>query len=139
MNPFDAKVRAGTYDDYPDFYSRTPALPLILGSDGAGTVEAVGSEVEGITPGDDVFYSGSPVRHGSNAEYQLLDSREVALKPKGLDYVEAASMAMTWMTAWEALVDRMGIRQDEEAAILIINGAGGQLHRVQYCSHLQNR
>jgi len=73
-----------------------------------------------------VFYSGSSTQQGSNAEYQLVDSRSVALKPKSLDYVEAASMPMTWVTAWEALLERMEIKEGEEAGILIINGSGGK-------------
>lgn len=128
MNPFDVKVRAGTYDDYPDFYDHTPPLPRILGSDASGTVEAVGPDVKDMKPGDDVFYSGTSTGQGSNAEYQLVDSRSIALKPKSLDYVEAASMPMTWVTAWEALLERMEITEGEEAGILIINGGGGKSH-----------
>jgi zinc-binding alcohol dehydrogenase family protein len=124
-NPVDTKVRAGTYDDYPDYYTRTPALPQILGFDAAGIVESVGLDVTRFKPGDEVYYAGSPIRQGSNAEFQLVDSRAVALKPKSLDWGQAASMPLTWITAWEALVERMGIVEGEEAGILIVNGAGG--------------
>ncbi|EMD88404.1 hypothetical protein COCC4DRAFT_149913 [Bipolaris maydis ATCC 48331] len=125
VNPVDTKVRAGTYDDYPDYYDRAPSLPQILGFDGAGLVESVGSEVAHFKPGDQVYYSGSPIRQGSNAEFQLVDSRAVALKPKSLDWGQAAAMPLTWITAYEALVERMEIQRGENAAILIINGAGG--------------
>ncbi|TKA75528.1 hypothetical protein B0A55_03529 [Friedmanniomyces simplex] len=125
VNPVDTKVRAGVYDDYPDYYDRTPALPQIIGFDGAGIVEDIGSDVQGFKKGDEVFYSGSPVRHGSNAEYQLMDSRSVAHKPKSLDMVEAAAMPLTWITAYEALVERMEIKEGEDAGILIVNGSGG--------------
>ncbi|KAI4704232.1 hypothetical protein J4E81_001297 [Alternaria sp. BMP 2799] len=125
INPVDTKVRAGTYDDYPDYFSRTPALPQILGFDGAGTIESVGSSVQNFKPDDEVYYAGSPIRQGSNAEYQLVDSRAVALKPKSLDWGEAAAMPLTWITAYEALVERMEIQKGEKAGILIINGAGG--------------
>ena len=125
VNPVDTKVRAGLYDDYPDYYERAPKLPQILGFDAAGTVEAIGSHVRKFKPGDEVFYSGSPIRQGSNAELQLVDSRSVALKPKTLDFAQAAAMPLTWITAWEALVERMGIKKGTEAGILIINGSGG--------------
>jgi zinc-binding alcohol dehydrogenase family protein len=125
VNPVDTKVRAGTYDDYPDYYTRTPSLPQILGFDASGTVESTGSSVTKFKPGDEVYYAGSPIRQGSNADYQLVDSRSVALKPKSLDWGEAASMPLTWITAWEALVERMGIQEGENAGILIVNGAGG--------------
>jgi zinc-binding alcohol dehydrogenase family protein len=125
VNPLDTKVRAGTYDDYPDYYERTPKLPQILGFDGAGVIESVGSAVTNFKSGDEVYYSGSPIRQGSNAEYQLVDSRAVALKPKSLDWGQAAAMPLTWITAYEALMERMEIQKNEQAGILIINGAGG--------------
>ncbi|EOA86544.1 hypothetical protein ACJQWK_08817 [Exserohilum turcicum] len=125
INPVDTKVRAGTYDDYPDYYERTPSLPQILGFDGAGVVASVGSDVKEFKAGDEIYYAGSPIRHGSNAEFQLVDSRAVALKPKSLDWGQAAAMPLTWITAYEALVERMDIQKGENAGILIINGAGG--------------
>ncbi|EMD00081.1 hypothetical protein BAUCODRAFT_30533 [Baudoinia panamericana UAMH 10762] len=125
VNPVDTKVRAGSYDDYPDYYERVPSLPQIIGFDGAGIVEELGDEVEDFSRGDDVYYAGSPIRHGSNAEYQLVDCRSVAHKPKSLNYVQAAAMPLTWITAWEALVERIEIHEGEKAGILIINGSGG--------------
>lgn len=88
-------------------------------------MEAVGSECSYFKVGDEVFYSGSPIRQGSNAEYQLVDERSVGQKPKRLDFVEAAVMPLTYITAYEALVERLGIKKGERTAILIINGAGG--------------
>ncbi|KAK4960312.1 hypothetical protein LTR10_003206 [Elasticomyces elasticus] len=125
VNPVDTKVRGGVYDDYPDYYEHTPALPHIVGFDGAGVVEEVGENVHELKKGDEIYYSGSPIRQGSNAEYQLVDSRSVAHKPKSLSMVEAAAMPLTWITAYEALVERMEIKEGENVGILIINGAGG--------------
>ena len=126
VNPVDTKVRAGTYDDYPDYYARSPPPPQILGFDAAGIIESVGPNASSsFQPGDEVYYAGSPIRQGSNAEYQVVDARAAALKPKRLDWGQAAAMPLTWITAYEALVERMQIRQGENAGILIINGAGG--------------
>ncbi|KAL0933491.1 succinyl-synthetase subunit [Colletotrichum truncatum] len=125
VNPVDTKVRRGVYDDYPDYYDRAPKPPQILGFDAAGVVESVGPDVRNFQAGDEVFYAGSPIRQGSNAEYQLVDSRSVALKPKSLDWGQAASMPLTWITAWEALLERMEIQENENVGILIVNGAGG--------------
>lgn len=97
----------------------------ILGYDGAGTISAVGSDVKTFKPGDEVYYSGSPIRQGSNAEYQLVHAGSVALKPKNLSFVEAAAMPLTWITAYEALTERLGIQKGEQAGLLIVNGAGG--------------
>lgn|SRR5271155_2184342 len=79
--------------------------------------------------GDDVVYSRSPIRHGSNAEFQVVDARSVAKKSQSLDFVEAA-MPLTYITAYEALVERMEIKRREEAALSIINGAGGLSSRL---------
>ncbi|KZT29040.1 quinone oxidoreductase [Neolentinus lepideus HHB14362 ss-1] len=125
VNPIDIKVRAGKYDDYPDYYERVPRLYQICGFDTAGLVEEVGEDCTLFKPGDDVFYSGSPIRHGSNAERQLVDERSVGRKPKNLSFVEAAAMPLTYVTAYEALVERMEIQKGERAGLLIINGSGG--------------
>ncbi|KAF2084171.1 quinone oxidoreductase [Saccharata proteae CBS 121410] len=127
LNPIDTKVRAGIYDDYPTYYERSPSVPQILGFDGAGVVSAVGPDASsvGYKPGDHVFYSGSPIRQGANAEYQLVDARSVAHKPKSLDFAEAAALPLTWITAWESLVERLEIKKGERSGILIVNGAGG--------------
>ncbi|KAL2006843.1 hypothetical protein VTN00DRAFT_9511 [Thermoascus crustaceus] len=125
VNPVDVKVRAGKYDDYPDYYQHVPQPYQICGYDAAGTVIAVGPDCKLFKKGDEVFYSGSPIRQGSNAEYQAVDERSVGHKPKTLDMTEAAAMPLTYVTAYEALLERLEIKKGEQAALLIINGAGG--------------
>lgn len=125
VNPVDTKARNGTYDDYPDYYKRTPSVPHVLGFDGADIVEHVGGKVQDVKVGDEVFYSGSPIRQGANAVYMLVDSRSVARKPNSLNFAQAAAMPLTWITAYEALVERLEIKEGENAGILIINGSGG--------------
>ncbi|KAJ5998336.1 hypothetical protein N7451_006146 [Penicillium sp. IBT 35674x] len=125
VNPIDIKVRAGIYDDYPDYYDHVPRPYQICGYDGAGIVKKAGPDCSIFREGDAVFYSGSPVRHGSNAEFQLVDERSVGHKPKRLDMAEAAAMPLTYVTAYQALVEQMKIEVKERAAVLIINGAGG--------------
>jgi NADPH:quinone reductase-like Zn-dependent oxidoreductase len=100
----------------------TDSLPLLLIQRPPWAIQGNANEK---WQGDDVFYSGSPIRHGSNAEFQLVDARSVAKKPQILDFVEAAAMPLTYVTAYEALVERMEIKRGEQAALLIINGAGG--------------
>lgn len=85
----------------------------------------MGPDCKLFKKGDEVFYSGSPIRHGSNAEYQAVDERSVGHKPKTLDMIEAAAMPLTYVTAYEALLGRLEIKKGEQAALLIINGAGG--------------
>ena len=123
VNPLDTKVRRDAYGG-----ARMEAGERILGWDAAGTVEAVGDAVTLFAPGDTVYYAGSILRPGSNAELQLVDSRIVGRKPRSLDFAAAAALPLTTITAYEALVDRMGV--DDEGAdagrvLLVIGGAGG--------------
>lgn len=121
VNPVDTKIRA-TLGEGPH------EPPRILGWDAAGTVEAVGAEVAGFSPGDEVFYAGDLTRQGCNAEYQAVDSRLVAHKPKSWSFVESAAIPLVALTAWELLFERMGVDprgSDAGKSLLIINGAGG--------------
>jgi len=117
VNPVDTKRRADP--------AKTDSAPRVLGWDAAGTVAAVGAQVTLFKPGDAVFYAGDVTRAGSNSEFQLVDERIVGRKPKKLDFAQAAAIPLTAITAWEAFFDRMKIRRDSGASVLIINGAGG--------------
>jgi zinc-binding alcohol dehydrogenase family protein len=120
VNPVDTKVRrrAGPEDDGWK----------VLGWDAAGTVRAVGPDVEGFEVGDEVWYAGSIARQGTNAELHLVDERIVSKKPSSLGFTEAAAMPLTGITAWEMLFDRLDVRKPvpgASKAILVIGGAGG--------------
>lgn len=120
VNPVDTKVRKGSPPD--------PGAWKVLGWDAAGVVAAVGPDVTMFAPGDKVFYAGSVVRPGTNAEYHLVDERIVGAKPTTLDWGGAAAMPLTALTAWEMLFDRLEVRKPVAGAanaILIIGGAGG--------------
>jgi NADPH:quinone reductase len=121
VNPVDMKVRAGSGPLTGDEYR-------ILGWDAAGIVKAVGSEASIFRPGDKVFYAGSLVRPGTNAQFHLVDERIVGRKPKTLDFVHAAALPLTSLTAWEILFDRLGVKPGKPAgagSLLVIGGAGG--------------
>jgi NADPH:quinone reductase len=122
VNPVDTKIRRSQGPEDPG------AAPRILGWDAAGVVEAVGSKVTLFQPGNEVFYAGSISRAGANSTYNLVDERIVALKPRTLDMAHAAALPLTAITAYEALIERMGISLAGGSAgktILIIGGAGG--------------
>ncbi|CAM3422858.1 Zinc-type alcohol dehydrogenase-like protein [Bordetella sputigena] len=117
VNPVDTKVRRGM----------APDGQRILGWDAAGIVTAVGAEVTLFQPGDEVFYAGSLVRPGCNAEYALVDERIAGHKPAKLDFANAAALPLTSLTAWELLFDRLGVAEGggEGQTLLIIGAAGG--------------
>ncbi|MFS8056368.1 zinc-binding alcohol dehydrogenase family protein [Rhizobium sp. BR 317] len=121
VNPVDFKIRRST----------PPAQGMdwkVVGWDAAGVVAAVGPEVTRFAPGDEVWYAGSILRPGTNAEFHLVDERIVGHKPSKLDWSEAAALPLTTLTAWEALFDRINVKKPVSGAanaILIIGGAGG--------------
>jgi zinc-binding alcohol dehydrogenase family protein len=119
VNPVDFKVRANRPAPEGD--------PRILGWDAAGVVKAVGSEVSGFKPGDEVFYAGEFTRLGSNAQLQVVDERLVGRKPKSIGFADAAALPLTAITAWEILFDSYGLKEGEGSgdALLVIGGAGG--------------
>ena len=120
VNPVDVKIRASTKPDGDDY--------KILGWDAAGIVKEVGAEVSLFKPGDAVYYAGSRIRSGTNAEFHLVDERIVGKKPSTLNYAHAAALPLTSITAWELLFDRLGVRHGkplDAGRLLIVGGAGG--------------
>ena len=122
VNPVDTKMRLMTAPA-----SAGASGPRILGWDAAGVVEDVGDKVTLFKRGDEVYYAGSNVRAGSNAQKQLVDERIVGLKPKKLDFAQAAAIPLTAITAYEGIVDRMGVDPlgKGSGTLLVIAGAGG--------------
>jgi NADPH2:quinone reductase len=121
VNPVDTKLRAnGTY--YPE------RLPAILGCDGAGVVESVGSAVTRFKPGDKVYFcnGGLGGEPGCYAEYTTVHAEYAARMPVNLDFVQAAAMPLVLITAWEALHDRVDLQRNDR--VLIHAGAGGVGH-----------
>lgn len=119
VNPVDYKLRQNAAPD---------AGFRILGFDAVGTVVASGEAVTLFRPGDRVFYAGSILRAGSNAELQLVDERIVGPAPKTLSAADAAALPLTAITAWEMLFDRFDVRRTRAGGnrtILVIGGAGG--------------
>jgi NADPH:quinone reductase-like Zn-dependent oxidoreductase len=100
----------------PDTGFFRPRSPL-LGVDFAGTVEAVGPEVEGFRPGDEVFGE----RKGSLAEY-LCASAAVALKPANITFEQAAATPLGGLTALQGLRDKGRVQPGQR---VLIQGASG--------------
>ena len=84
-----------------------------------------GAAVTAFDVGDEVYYAGALDRPGSNAEYQAVDERLVGRKPQSIGFAEAAALPLTGITAWELLFDRLGIREGESGASLLVSGAAG--------------
>ena len=116
VNPADWKIREGYFEKMIPH-----TLPLILGLDAAGVVEAAGPGVTEFRVGDEVYANVGMTRDGSYAEYVTTPAGTVALKPKTADFGTAASVP-TALTAWQALFDIAGLKAGQTA---LIQGAGG--------------
>lgn len=130
VNPVDTKLRAKPAY-HPD------KLPAILGCDGAGVVEAIGSEVTRFKVGDEVYFcnGGLGDEPGNYAEYTTLHEEYCAAKPANLSLQDAAALPLVLITAWEALVERANLQAKQ--TILIHAAAGGVGHvALQLAHHL---
>src|SRR5947207_7986095 len=118
LNPIDNKIRDGTMKAVLRFQ-----LPATLSNDLAGVVIEVGSRVTRFKPGEAVFASIFGLRTGALAELAVAPENAAALKPAHLDFVQAASIPMVGLTAWQALKERANIKPGHK--VFIPAGAGG--------------
>jgi NADPH:quinone reductase-like Zn-dependent oxidoreductase len=98
---------------------RKPRTATVLGSDMAGTVEAVGMDVTRFRPGDEVY---AEVDSGGFAEYVSIREDLLGLKPANLTFEQAAAVPMTGLTALQGLRDPGQIQAGQR---VLINGASG--------------
>ncbi|MEB4616620.1 NADP-dependent oxidoreductase [Leucobacter sp. M11] len=118
LNRLDERIRRGAL--WPLLRHR---FPLKLGHDVAGTVLRVGESVRSFAVGDEVFGCASAGRSGSFAERIALPESDLARKPVGLSWVEAAALPLVTLTAWQAFVESGDVRLG--ARVLVPAGAGG--------------
>ena len=114
---WDALIREGKVKDEP--------LPLILGSKLSGIVEAIGAGTSGFKTGDEVYGSTNEHFTGGYAEYALAYARRMALKPKALSFIEAASVPVVAVTAWQMLFDYAHVTARGQT--VLIHGAAGNV------------
>jgi NADPH:quinone reductase-like Zn-dependent oxidoreductase len=109
---------------YPTSHLKTgePRLGAIPGHEFSGVVEAAGSKVTGIEPGQEIYGMNDWFAEGALAEYCLTQPGFVAPKPRRLTHAEAASVPIGALTAWQGLFDRA--RLDHGEHILVHGGAG---------------
>ena len=121
LNPVDVKLRQN-----PGGYSMP--LPVVLGFDGAGVVEATGAAVTRFAPGDEVYFCHPSFggRSGCYATHTVVPEILLARKPARLSFAEAAAAPLALITAWESLFDRAGVQAGSK--VLVHGGAGGVGH-----------
>jgi NADPH:quinone reductase-like Zn-dependent oxidoreductase len=120
-NPADWAIMSGLpYIARPVYGLRKPKN-AVRGTDVAGTVEAVGTGVTRLQPGDEVFGWCSGLG-GAFAEYASVSEEALALKPANLSFEQAAAVPMAGLVALQALGDHGGVRAGQK---VLINGASG--------------
>jgi NADPH:quinone reductase-like Zn-dependent oxidoreductase len=106
---------------------KNPRFPMVLGSDGAGTVERVGDKVDAFEPGDRVYgYGFQSPKGGFYAEYAVLDADLVAKVPESLSLEQAGVLAADGVTAIRGLDDALELRPGQ--ALMVFGASGGLGH-----------
>jgi len=124
VGPWDAWIRAGkSAVDQP--------LPLTPGSDLSGQIVALGAGVSGLRAGDQVYGVTNPRFVGAYAEYAVASAAMIARTPASLTGIEAASVPVVAVTAWQALFDHAKL---EAGQTVVIHGAAGNVgaYAVQF-------
>ena len=117
VNQLDSKIRAG---DLQEFFSMP--FPYTPGIDIAGTVEAVGDDVQGFQVGQAVY---GYVEKGAYAEFATAPPETIAPKPQTLDFVEAASVPAVAVTAYQTLFDHADLQPGQTVLIHAASGGVG--------------
>ncbi|WP_038045587.1 zinc-binding dehydrogenase [Thermus caliditerrae] len=147
LNHLDVWVRKGV---------ASPKLPLphVLGADASGVVDAVGPGVTAFAPGDEVVVNpGLSCGHcerclagednlcakyeilgehrwGAYGEYLVVPEVNLLRKPPNLSFVEAAAIPLTFLTAWQMVVDKLGVRPGEDVLVMAA-GSGVSVAAIQ--------
>lgn len=127
VGPWDGWIRAGK--------SALPQpLPLTLGADLSGEIVAMGPDVAELAVGDQVYGVTNPQFVGAYAEYAVASAGMVSTKPTSLTHVEAASLPVVSVTAWQALFDQAQLKAGQT---VVIHGAAGNVgsHAIQLARH----
>lgn len=118
VNPMDWKIREGWFKDTFDY-----PLPLILGTDVAGVVESVGEGVTTLQSEQAIYGVVDMTLSGSYAEYAIARAEAISPKPETINYLEAATIPIVSMTAWQGLFEVGGLSAGQ--SVLIHAAAGG--------------
>lgn len=117
VGPWDALIREGKS-------VVQVSLPIILGADLAGIVDSVGAGVTQFKPGDEIFGVTNKQFVGAYAEYAVASAEMVAARPRSLSFVEAASVPVVAVTAYQMLFDHAQMKAGQA---VLIHGAAGNV------------
>jgi NADPH:quinone reductase-like Zn-dependent oxidoreductase len=130
VNQLDSKIRDGEFKLILPY-----RLPLVLGHDVAGKVVKVGPRAHQFKVGDEVYARPDDFGIGTFAEFIAVKEASLAPKPKGLTMEEAASIPLVALTAWQALVEKAGLKKGQKVFIQAGSGGVGTF-AIQLAKHL---
>lgn len=130
VNVLDKKIKEGEFKLILPY-----KMPLILGHDVAGIITAIGKDVKKFKVGDEIYSRPADFSIGTFAEYIAINENDVALKPKNLSMVEAASIPLVALTAWQALVEIANLKKGQKVFIQAGSGGVGTI-AIQLAKHL---
>jgi len=109
---------------YPTTHTKTgeTRLDAVPGHEFSGVVAAIGEGVTGVDVGQEIYGMNDWFADGATAEYCLTLPGSIAAKPKSLTHIEAASVPISTLTAWQGLFDRAKLQAGER--VLVHGGAG---------------
>ena len=123
VNPIDSAIASGMLKDMVEH-----EFPIVLGRDFAGVVEQVGSEVSGLSVGDEVFGfvpgTSPKVHNGSWAELIAVPESVATRKPDGVDTASAGAAPLAAITALAAM-DALGVSEGDTVLVVGANGGVG--------------
>ena len=128
--PWDALIREGKS-------KVSPPPPLTLGSDLSGVVEAVGPGVSQFKNGDEIYGVTNAQFVGANAEFAVASASMLASKPPRLTRIEAASIPVVAVTAWQMLFEHA--RPDAGQRVMVLGAAGNVGASTRVLGNLTSR
>jgi len=117
VGPWDGWIRSHTS------VVKVP-LPLTLGSDLSGFIEEIGPDVSGFSRGEEIYGVTNADFTGANAEYAIASAAKIAPKPRRLDHLQAASVPVVAVTAWQMLFE---YGKAKAGQTVLIHGSAGNV------------
>jgi NADPH:quinone reductase-like Zn-dependent oxidoreductase len=130
LNQLDEKLRAGDFKAFLPYKA-----PFVLGHDVAGTVVSVGADVTEFASGDLVYGRPGDGRIGTFAERVAVPADDLALRPRTISAVNAASLPLVALTAWQALVEVAQVKPGDKVLVHAGSGGVGTI-AIQLAKHL---
>lgn len=122
VNPLEILILTGSIKLLQNY-----SMPLTLGNECAGVIEKVGKNVKGFQEGDCVYTRLPVEKIGAFAEYAAVDAKSIAKMPKGYDFVTAAAIPLTGLTAYQAITEELEAKEGETLLITGGSGSFGQM------------